>query len=190
MALILSRTDVRRCLSMTDAIIMMRMAFAALSTGRAEIPLRLAVDLPEQSVALFMPSLLQTNQQHVLGLKLITVMPQNPQKHLPRSYASVVLLDAATGQTLAILEGGLLTAMRTGAVSGLATDLLARHDANILALFGAGVQAPMQVLAIHTVRPLREVRVVNRSDEHYQLLITVLQDLLGADCPPIYRVHS
>jgi len=175
---------------MTDAIIMMRMAFAALSTGRAEIPLRLAVDLPEQSVALFMPSLLQTNQQHVLGLKLITVMPQNPQKHLPRSYASVVLLDAATGQTLAILEGGWLTAMRTGAVSGLATDLLARHDANILALFGAGVQAPMQVLAIHTVRPLREVRVVNRSDEHYQLLITVLQDLLGADCPPIYRVHS
>jgi len=109
---------------------------------------------------------------------------------LPRIYASVLLLDGTTGKTLAVMEGGWLTAMRTGAVSGLATDLLARKEADVLALFGAGAQAPTQVLAIHTARPLREVRVVNRSDEHYQQLLTSLQELLGAACPAIVRAVS
>ncbi len=167
MALILSRTDIQRCLHMPEAIEAMRVAFSALSTGRASAPHRLAVDLPEQSVALLMPSLLQTTDCYNFGLKVVTVIPKNPQRGLPRIYASILLLDATTGQTIAIMEGGWLTAMRTGAVSGLATDLLARQDANVLALFGAGVQAPTQVLAIHTVRPLREVRVVNRDDSHY-----------------------
>lgn len=82
-------------------------------------------------------------------------MPQNPLRNLPRIFASLLLLDATTGKTQAILEGGWLTAMRTGAVSGLATSLLARKDADVLALFGAGAQAPTQVMTIHTVRPLR-----------------------------------
>ena len=190
MALILSRTDIQRCLHMPEAIEAMRVAFSALSTGRAQAPHRLAVDLPEQSVALLMPSLLQTADQHNFGLKVVTVIPKNPQRGLPRIYASILLLDATTGQTIAIMEGGWLTAMRTGAVSGLATDLLARQDANVLALFGAGVQAPTQVLAIHTVRPLREVRVVNRDDSHYQHLVATLQTILGSSCPPISRAIS
>jgi alanine dehydrogenase len=90
----------------------------------------------------------------------------------------------------AILEGGWLTAMHTGAVSGLATSLLARQNADVLALFGAGAQVPMQVLAIHTVRPLREVRVVNRNDEHYRQLVASLHTLLGPTCPTIHRAAS
>ncbi len=190
MALILSRADVQRCLSMAEAIEAMRTAFSALRTGQAEVPQRLAVDLPEQSVALLMPSVLQTNEEHSFALKVITVMPHNPLRNLPRLYASILLLDATTGQTLAMMEGGWLTAMRTGAASGLATALLARQDANVLALFGAGTQAPTQVLAIHTVRPLREVRVVNRSDEHFRSLVTTLQALLSPACPPIYRAAT
>ncbi len=190
MARILSRTDVQRCLTMTEAIEAMRIAFHALNDGQAQVPQRLAVNLSAEGVALLMPSLLQTSEQHAFGLKVITVMPHNPSQNMPRSYASVLLLDAATGKTLAILEGGWLTAMRTGAVSGVATDLLARKDANVLALFGAGAQAPTQVLAIHTVRPLREVRVVNRSDEHYSQLVATLQDVLGSSCPPIHRADS
>ena len=116
-------------------------AFGALSTDRAQAPQRLAVDLPEESVALLMPSLLQTEYQHAFGLKVVTVVPQNPFRKLPRIYASVLLLGAATGQSLTILEGNRLTAMRTGAVGCLANDLLARRDADILALFGAGTQA-------------------------------------------------
>jgi ornithine cyclodeaminase len=88
------------------------------------------------------------------------------------------------------MEGGWLTAMRTGAASGLATEMLARKDADALALFGAGAQAPTQVLAIHTVRPLREVRVVNRNDTHYHDLVQSLQALLGPACPPIIRATS
>ena len=190
MARILSRTDIQRCLNMAEAIEAMRIAFEALSARQAQAPQRIAVGLSEQGVALLMPSLLQTMERHAFGLKVVAVMPRNPLKNLPRIFASVLLLDATTGKTQAVLEGGWLTAMRTGAVSGLATSLLARQDADVLALFGAGVQAPMQVHAIHTVRPLREVRVVNRSEEHFQQLVTTLQAVLGAGCPHIYRVSS
>ena len=190
MALILSRADIQRCLTMTEAIDAMQVAFRALSAGQAQVPQRLAVNLAEQGLVLMMPSLLQTEERHAFGLKVITVMPRNSSQGMPRSYASVLLLDATTGRTLAMLEGGWLTAMRTGAVVGLATDLLARHDANVLALFGAGAQAPMQVLAVHNVRPLREVRVFNRSDDHYQQLVTTLQKMLGSACPPIHRATS
>jgi ornithine cyclodeaminase/alanine dehydrogenase-like protein (mu-crystallin family) len=190
MALILSRADVQQCLTMTEAIAAMRVAFGALSAGQAQVPQRLAVDLPEQSVALLMPSLLQTEQVYAFGLKVVTVVPQNPFRNLPRIYASVLLLDATTGKTLAILEGSWLTAMRTGAASGLATDLLARRDADILALFGAGTQALTQVIAIDTVRPLQEVHVVNRSDERYAQLVSSLHTQLGAACPSISRATS
>jgi ornithine cyclodeaminase len=190
MALILSRTDVQHCLNMTEAIEAMRIAFAALYAGNAQVPPRIGVELAEQGIALLMPSLLQTTEQHAFGLKVITVMPRNSSRNLPRLFASVLLLDAETGQTQAILEGSWLTAMRTGAVSGLATDLLARRNADILALFGAGAQAPTQVLAIDTVRPLREVRVVNRSEQHYQQLVVILQQLLGSACPRVIRATS
>lgn len=190
MALILSRSDIQQCFTMTDAITAMRTAFQALSAGQVQMPQRLAVELQDQSAALLMPSVLQTNEGHAFGVKLVTQMPHNPERNLPRSYATILLLDATIGKTLAVLEGGWLTAMRTGAASGLATDLLARSDADVLALFGAGAQAVTQVLAMHTVRPLREVRVVNRSDEHYQTLVVRLQQLLGESCPTIQRVHS
>lgn len=190
MALILSRTDIQRCLTMPEAIEAMRVAFTALQTGHVQAPQRLAADLPQQGVVLLMPSLLETISDHAFALKVVTVVPQNPRRGLPRLYASILLLDAVTGKTLAVMEGGWLTAFRTGAASGLATDLLARRDADVLALFGAGVQAPLQVLAINTVRPLREVRVVNRSDEHYQALVAMLQTLLGPACPPIRRAAN
>lgn len=190
MALILSSDDLEHCLDMKTAIDAMRLAFSALGTSEAQAPQRQAIPLAEQGLALLMPSLLQTEQDHSFGLKIITVMPHNPLRNLPRLSATVLLLDATTGRTLAIMEGNWLTAMRTGAVSGLATHLLALQDANTLALFGAGKQAPAQVLAIHHVRPLREVRVVNRSDEHYFQLVTKLQTMLSPNCPLIRRATS
>ena len=190
MARILSRVDVQQCLTMPDAIAVMRVAFRALATGHATMPQRAAVELPEQGVALLMPSLVQTEMQHTFGLKIITVMPTNPFRSLPLSFASVLLLDATTGRTLAVMEGSWLTAMRTGAVAGLATDLLARRDAAVLVLFGAGAQAVTQVLAMLSVRPVQEVRVVNRSEEHYQQLVTTLQKLLGSACPALRRASS
>jgi ornithine cyclodeaminase/alanine dehydrogenase-like protein (mu-crystallin family) len=190
MALILARQDIQRCLDMPAALDAMRTAFLALHTQRVRMPQRLSIDLSEQGVALLMPSFLQTPEHSAFSLKLLTSVADNATRGLPRSFATVLLLDATTGQTLAILEGGWLTAMRTGAVSGLATELMARPEANVLALFGAGAQAPTQVWAIHTVRPLREVRVVNRSDEHFAQLVSTLQQLLGSACPPMRRASS
>jgi len=187
MARILERQDIQRCLNMAAAIDAMRSAFLALRAKHVQMPQRLSIDLSAQGVALLMPSLLQTPEHSSFSLKLLTSVADNATRGLPRSFATVLLLDATTGQTLAILEGSWLTAMRTGAVSGLATELLARPEANVLALFGAGAQAPMQVWAIHTVRPLREVRVVNRSDEHFAQLVRTLRQLLGDACPPIRR---
>ncbi|GAC1564801.1 MAG: ornithine cyclodeaminase [Ktedonobacteraceae bacterium] len=190
MALILSRVDAQQCLTMRDAIEAMKVAFSALSSGHAHAPQRTGVSLEEQGVALLMPSLIQTPEEHAFGLKVVTVMPRNPQRQLSRIYASVLLLDDATGRTLAVIEGGWLTAMRTGAAAGLATALLARRDAYTLAMFGAGAQAPMQIVAAHTVRPLREVRVVNRDAAHFQACVETVRDMLGADCPPIDHVSS
>jgi alanine dehydrogenase len=190
MALILSQADVQRCLDMPAAIESMRTAFLALHAGQARMPQRSLVELPGDNLALLMPSLLQTATQASLGLKLVTVVPTNPTRGLPNITATIMLLDATTGQTLAIVAGSWLTAMRTGAVSGLATALLARPEANVLALFGAGAQAPMQVWAIHTVRPLREVRVVTRDNAHYARLVRTLQQQLGPTCPPVYRAED
>src|SRR5713226_2739658 len=117
MALILSRSDIQRCFTMTDAIAAMRVAFQALSAGLAQMLQCLAVELQEQGIVLLMPSLIDTNGEHAFGIKLVTQMPRNPVRNLPRSYATVFLLDAITGKTLAVLEGGWLTAMRTGAAS-------------------------------------------------------------------------
>lgn len=190
MTLILSQADVQRCLDMTSAIEAMRTAFRALATGQAQMPTRTSVKLAPQNLALLMPSLLHTAAQDSFGLKLVTVVPANPQRGLPTIAATVLLLDTRTGQVLAVVAGSWLTAVRTGAVSGLATDMLARPDADVLALFGAGVQAAMQVWAIHTVRPLREVRVVNRNDERYARLVETLQRQLGTACPPLRRSGS
>ncbi len=95
MALMLSHTDSQLCLTMPEAIGAMRIAFSALSTGQAEAPQRMAVGLSDQGVALHMPSLLHTFEQHAFGLKVVTVMPRNPLRNLPRIFASVLLLDVA-----------------------------------------------------------------------------------------------
>ncbi len=81
------------------------------------------------------------------------------QKGLPVIHALVTVLDAETGMPIALLEGGTLTAIRTGAASGAATDILARKDAEIVAIFGSGVQARTQLEAVCTVRQIKEVRV-------------------------------
>ncbi len=104
MALILARLDIQRCLTMAEAIEAMRLAFSALHAGHVHLPQRLAVDLPEQGLALLMPSILETTDRHAFGLKVITVMPHNPLRAMARSFASVFLLDATTGKTLAILS--------------------------------------------------------------------------------------
>jgi ornithine cyclodeaminase/alanine dehydrogenase-like protein (mu-crystallin family) len=158
---ILSAADVRRALPMPAAIEAMRGAFLALDQGQVEMPVRLGLPVPE-GIALFMPAFVASSGG--LGQKVVSVFGNNARHGLPTIHAIVTLLDAETGEPRALLEGTYLTALRTGAVSGLATDLLARDDARVLTIFGAGAQARAQIEAVCTARPIEEVRIISRGD--------------------------
>jgi ornithine cyclodeaminase len=169
--------DIRRALSMREAIEAMRAAFIAFSEGRAHIPQRLSISIPEQEgITLVMPGYVPPD---ALGLKVVSVFPRNPARGLPTLSALVVMLDPETGAPAALLDGAFLTAWRTGAASGLATDLLARPDAESLALIGAGAQARTQLLAVAAVRSLRRVRVYSRTPARAQALIEEMQGQEG-----------
>ncbi len=145
---------------MPAAIDAMREAFAALSGQEATVPFRLALETPH-GVSLFMPAHLRESGH--AGAKVVSVNPGNTDQGLPAIHAVVLLLDVLTGRPTALMDGTWLTALRTGAVGGLAADLLARRDAKTVALFGAGVQARTQLQAVRCVREITDVRVVSAS---------------------------
>ena len=186
---ILSRADVQRALTMKDAIAIVRDAFAQLSTNQATVPLRVPVPIAQHDgVTLFMPAHLHTSD--ALAVKIVSVHNRNPAKGLPLIHALVVVIDAATGKPLAAMEGGYLTALRTGAGSGVATDLLARRDARVAAIFGAGVQGRTQLLAVAAVRNLERVHVFDASPTQVEKFIaeirgssTVPSDLRAVSSP-------
>lgn len=154
---ILEAADIRDAVSMKAAIAAVREGFIALSTGRATVPLRTALTTETGSTTLTMPAHVQG--QRFTVVKVISVCPGNPARGLPAVNGVVLVIEADTGEPKALMDGAFLTALRTGAASGLATDLLARPDAAILGVIGAGVQARTQVAAALAVRPIREVRI-------------------------------
>lgn len=156
--LFLSAADVRRALPMASAIEAMRCAFKDLAEGAVDMPSRTRLASPDGAgIILVMPS--QSAGIERLALKLLTLYERNRAAGLPLIQALVILADAETGTPLAILDGAALTALRTGAVSGVATDILARPTASTAAIFGAGLQARAQLEGIAGVRSLREARV-------------------------------
>lgn len=162
---ILGAADVRRALPMADAIAGMKEAYARLSAGQAEVPLRTRIGIPEHGgVALFMPAFLPGRTD--LAIKIVGVYPNNASRGEPVIYAIVLVMDATSGRPLAMMEGGALTAIRTGAGSGAATDILARPDASTVAILGSGVQARTQLEAVCTVRFITSVRVYSPNYEH------------------------
>ncbi len=157
---ILTAQDVCAAVDMRAAIDAVRAGFIALSTDRAHVPLR-SVLTTEGGMMLTMPA-------HITGtpvstVKVVSVGPDNLARGLPTVYATVLVIDSQTGAPLALMEGSVLTAQRTGAASGLATDLMALPEASILAVIGAGVQARTQIAAVCTVRPITEIRIFSLS---------------------------
>jgi alanine dehydrogenase len=161
---ILSRKDVRQSLPMAEAIEAVKAAFAQLSTGRADVPLRVALEVPRHNgVTLFMPGYLMTGDQ--MAVKIVSVFNDNPAKGLPLIHALVTVVDATTGEPVAVMDGTYLTALRTGAASGAATDLLARQEAGTAAVFGAGVQGRTQLEAVCAARPIEKAWVYDISPQ-------------------------
>jgi ornithine cyclodeaminase/alanine dehydrogenase-like protein (mu-crystallin family) len=161
--IVLQAEDVRKALPMDESIEAMKRAFALFSDGRAQVPLRTRVVVPAyEGESFFMPAFVDDTEDEALVVKTVSVFPRNVQQGLPILHAAVLVLEASTGRPTALLEGGTLTAIRTGAASGAATDLLARPDSTVAAIFGAGVQARTQLEAICTVRLIQTVWVYDR----------------------------
>ncbi len=159
---ILSRAEVLSLVSMQDAIDAMARAFGQLSAGTAEMPVRGAVTTGD-GISLFMPARLGATGER--GAKVVSVFGGNRSRGLPSINGVILMLDDGTGLPAALMDAGELTAIRTAAAAGLAARLLSRAECRVLAIFGAGVQAPRQIEAIRAVRPIREVRVVSRGGE-------------------------
>jgi ornithine cyclodeaminase len=180
--LFLNAVEVEKALPMEELIDSMKVAYAALSSGNADIPLRTQLNIPDaEAVSLFMPAHLHQQNQKVLSLKVVSVFPQNAKRSIPTIHAVVLVLDHETGKILAIMEGGRLTALRTGAGSGAATDILARSDSQIGAIFGAGVQGRTQLQAICTVRSLNQVWIY---DPVQSLAADLVNELKGKNPIP------
>lgn len=150
--------EVRRALTMPEAIRAVKETFIQLSTDQARVPVRTSLEIPEfRTTALVMSAYLPRTKR--LGLKLISLCEDNPAKGLPLAQAVAILMDAELGTPLAVMDASYLTAVRTGAASGAATDALALKDARVVAIFGAGVQGKTQLEAVAAVRPIRKALV-------------------------------
>jgi ornithine cyclodeaminase len=158
MPVILTEADVKALLPMPDLIEAMARALAEYSAGRVAQPVRTVLLVgPERAFLGVMPAALDAPA--AAGAKLVTVYHRNHERGLPSHLATIVLLDHATGALQAVVDGRYITEARTGAVSAVSVQHLARADADTLAILGSGVQARSHLDAIRHVRALRDVRV-------------------------------
>ena len=175
---ILNKNQINKLVTMNEAIVTMKTAFVQLSKREANIPVRLSTDIPgKNATSLVMPAYLLDSPYYTV--KVVSVNYSNPQKGLPLLHSSVQVFDASKGNIVATLDGESITAIRTGAVSGLATGILAKKDAKVGAIFGTGVQAKSQVEAILFVKNLEKILVFSRTKESAELFCNLIYDTFG-----------
>jgi ornithine cyclodeaminase len=189
--LVLNHRDVEQLLPMSECISAMAEAFTALARGEAHLPLRTIFRPPEVRGVLAMMPTFRKSPTPLFGLKAICVFPGNAAIGKDAHQGGVMLFDGETGELRALVNASAITAIRTAAVSGLATRLLAREDAGDLAIIGAGVQARSHLAAMNCVRPLRRVRIAsarfenaqnfaNEMQHHCPVLIEPVETVAGA----------
>jgi ornithine cyclodeaminase/alanine dehydrogenase-like protein (mu-crystallin family) len=181
--LILTQAEVEALLPMADCIELMAGALGALARGQVVQPARTLLRPPGGAgIMLTMPAYVAAaGAAPFYGLKAVLVHDGNVAKGIDSHQGAVLLFSGATGQPLAVMNAAAITAIRTAAVSGLATRLLARADAGDLALIGAGGQARAHLAAMRAVRSLRRVRVASRNLSHAQKFAA--DNGAGAPCP-------
>jgi alanine dehydrogenase len=181
MVLILSRQDIESILDMKDTMRAVEEAFKQYALGTIEMPLRTTIRPKDfGGTFLVMPAFI--GGMRALGLKVVTVYPKNPERFgLPTILATIMLNDPETGAPLAVMDGAYVTAMRTGAVSGVATKYLARRDANVAGIFGAGVQARTQLWAIAEARQLTRAKVFDIDSKRADQFCKEMSEKLGIE---------
>ncbi|MEX0625450.1 MAG: ornithine cyclodeaminase family protein [Chloroflexota bacterium] len=175
---IIDADQVRAAAPMPQLLDAVEDAYRDVAAGRDRSPIRSRIPMAGGDL-LLMPGLRDGGAG--ASVKLVTVMPANAARGLPTIQALVAWFDAHSGEPLAILDGPALTAMRTGAASGVSTRLLSRLDARVLALFGVGAQAAWQVRAVMAAREISEVRIFSRTGSSREAFAASLAKELGAD---------
>ena len=178
--LLLTRDDVIKVLDMAQCMEVVEKAFAELASGTAILPLRINL-FTQEGLALYMPAYLK--EMGALACKVVTSYVNNPAKHnLPTILGKVLLQDPETGDVLCIMDGGYLTAVRTGAASGVATRYLARKDRRQkVGIFGAGAQGRTQLWAMTVARDIARAYIYDVDDEAASRFIAEMAPRLQLD---------
>ena len=188
--LILDHSQVEELLPMQECIPLMRQALIALADGKVHQPLRTIIRPPDAKGLMgLMPAYL-AGERAAFGLKAICVMPGNPAIGKDAHQGAVLLFSAETGELLAMMNASAITAIRTAAASGVATDLLAREEAGELALLGSGVQARTHLIAMSEVRQIRRCRIASRRIEHARKFAEEMQQEVRFPIEPVATVEQ
>lgn len=177
--LLLNKNEIKSVFSMKDAIEANKKCYRLCSEGKAVIPLRTNIPASEEEGAfLFMPAYIA--EMKSAGLKVVNIFPNNSAKGRPTTTGQVMLIDGTTGEITAMMDGTYVTALRTGAASGAAFDLLGIKDAKVGALVGTGGQAACQLEAMLAARKLTEVRVAARNFEKTEMFVNKMKSELAS----------
>lgn len=173
---ILTRSQMRQLMDMATCIRMNRLAFEAVAAKRAVVPVKhhIHVEGHPDAVSLFMPGYLPDLE--ALGMKIVSVFPDNAQRGLETTVGTMMLVDVHGGSPKAVMDATWLTSIRTGAGSGVATDVLARPDSHTLTVIGAGGMAFHQIEAVMHVRPIRRIMLWNRTRARAEALARAVAD--------------
>lgn len=175
---IVEAAEVRERLTMPVCIELMREAFCLLETGKAFQPIRSIAKLPHGEAFGFMPAYL--GEEDFFGAKVVNAFPQNMGTEYSSHNGYVILFESRHGQCVGMADAGAITQIRTGAVSGVATDLLAKKDSRSLGIIGAGAQGRSHLEAMLCVRPeLKDIRVYDISREAAKKYKTEMEEKFG-----------
>lgn len=168
MALIITQAQIEEVLTMTDTVEAVEAAFRAHCLGQTQMPPKLYLTFDRGDLRA-MPAYIHTPTLNVAGIKSVSVHPRNKELGLPTVMAVIIIVDPDTGQTQAILDGTLITAMRTGAAGAVASKYLAREDAKTAAFIGCGRQARALLEGLLSVRHLRAVQLYDWTPQNAAL---------------------
>ncbi|MDP6503753.1 MAG: ornithine cyclodeaminase family protein [Planctomycetota bacterium] len=183
---ILSSNDIRHALPMSECIAAIRQAVVALSKGEFEVPERIPME-SGGGISLVMSALWP--EKNATSTKLISIYPDNPAKGLPTIHGLLILQDSSIGRPVALMDSASLTALRTGALCGVAAEALCKEDKPVVAIFGAGKQARTQAEAVRAVHDVSQIRIYSRTRSNVEEFVEELSEQAWCDCE-VYAADS
>ncbi len=188
--LVLNHAEVEQLMPVAACIEVMAEALAALASGQVHQPLRMVVRPPDAAGLMGLMPAYMSGERPAYGLKAVCIFPQNSKIGKDAHQGSVMLFSAETGEMLALMNASAITAIRTAAVSGVATRLLAREQAGDLAIIGSGVQARSHLAAMAAVRPIRRARVASRAPANAQKFVSEMSPHYNFPIEPVESVEA